>query len=63
MELGFSRLPDELTTCSLDATVRVPLRSDRDKPIYVRVVQEDGHIAWSSPIYAVPSSQTMGTRS
>ena len=57
MELGFSRLPDELRTCSLEATVRVPLRSDRDDPIYVRVVQEDGHIAWSSPIYAVRPAQ------
>ena len=57
MELGLSRLPDELTTCSLDATTRVPLRSDRDNPIYVRVVQEDGHIAWSSPIYAVRPAQ------
>ena len=54
MEMGFSRLPDELTACSLDATIRVPLRRDGDDPIYVRVVQEDGHIAWSSPIYAVP---------
>ena len=54
MELGFSRLPEELTACSLDAKVRVPLRSDQDDPIYVRVVQEDGHLAWSSPIYAVP---------
>ena len=53
-ELAFSQLPDDLSECSLDATVRVPLRSDRDDPIYVRVVQEDGHIAWSSPIYAVP---------
>ena len=53
MELGFSRLPEELTACSLDAKVRVPLRSDQDDPIYVRVVQEDGHLAWSSPIYAV----------
>ena len=24
-----------------------------DNPIYVRVAQEDGHLAWSSPIYAV----------
>ena len=57
MELGFSRLPDKLTVCSLDATVRVPLRSDRDDAIYVRVLQEDGHIAWSSPIYAVPPAR------
>ena len=57
MELGFSRLPDKLTACSLDATVRVPLRSDRDDPVYVRVLQEDGHIAWSSPIYTIPPAQ------
>ena len=24
-----------------------------DNPLYVCVVQEDGHMAWSSPIYAV----------
>ena len=34
--------------------MRVPLRSGRDDPIPVRVVQEDGHRVWSSPIYAVP---------
>lgn len=54
MEIGFSRLPEELTARSLDAAVRVPLQSDRDDPISVHVVQEDGHLAWSSPIYAVP---------
>ena len=26
----------------------------RDLPIYVRITQEDGHQAWSSPIYLVP---------
>jgi hypothetical protein len=30
---------------------KVPLVSGRDNPIYVKVVQEDGHMAWSSPIY------------
>jgi len=24
-----------------------------DNPIYVKLVQEDGHMAWSSPIYVV----------
>ncbi|MDP2871386.1 MAG: DUF3604 domain-containing protein, partial [Bacillota bacterium] len=33
----------------------LPLDSLRpgDNPIYVRVVQEDGHMAWSSPVYLV----------
>jgi DNA-binding GntR family transcriptional regulator len=26
----------------------------RDLPVYVRITQEDGHQAWSSPIYLVP---------
>ena len=54
MELGFCRLPEELTECALAAAVRVPLGPSRDDPIFVHVVQEDGHLAWSSPIYAVP---------
>ena len=24
-----------------------------DNPLYVKVVQEDGHVAWSSPVYLV----------
>jgi hypothetical protein len=24
-----------------------------DNPVYIRTVQEDGHMAWSSPIYLV----------
>ena len=26
-----------------------------DNPILIRVVQEDGHMAWSSPVYLVRS--------
>jgi hypothetical protein len=25
----------------------------RDNPIYIRVTQEDGHMAWTSPVYLV----------
>lgn len=53
LELSFCRLPEKLTEHALNVTVRVPLRPERDNPLYVRVVQEDGHIAWSSPIYLV----------
>jgi hypothetical protein len=29
----------------------IPLVDDRDNALYVRVTFEDGHYAWSSPIY------------
>ena len=40
---------------SLDAEANVALDDlhDGDNPIYVRVLQEDGHMAWSSPIYII----------
>jgi hypothetical protein len=31
----------------------VRLRTGVDNPLYVRLTQEDGHQAWSSPIYVV----------
>jgi hypothetical protein len=31
----------------------VRLRPGGDNPLYVRLTQEDGHQAWSSPIYVV----------
>lgn len=45
------RLPERMTETSLDIRRRVPLRAFGDTRIYVRVTQEDGHRAWSSPIY------------
>jgi hypothetical protein len=29
----------------------IPLRATGDNPLYVCVTQEDGHLAWSSPLY------------
>ena len=45
------RMPDENLHTSLHLTRRIPLRSDADNALYVRIIQEDGHIIWSSPIY------------
>ena len=45
------RLPDELTACSMVCDRTVTLRHDGDTRLFVRVTQEDGHQAWSSPIY------------
>jgi hypothetical protein len=48
------RLPDELPTRHLRLEVPVALRHGVDNPLYVRLTQEDGHQAWSSPIYLIP---------
>ncbi len=48
------RLPDEIESWQLAFETRVELDPGVDNPLYVRVTQEDGHQAWSSPIYFVP---------
>lgn len=45
------RLPEEMSTAPFSATSRIALKSGTDNPLYVRITQEDGHQAWSSPIY------------
>lgn len=45
------RLPEQMSKTSLDIRRRVQLREIGDTRLYVRVTQEDGHRAWSSPIY------------
>ncbi len=45
------RLPEENRHEHVRIERRVPLRDDRDNALYVCVTQEDGHLAWSSPMY------------
>lgn len=52
--LRLFRLPDTGQTHKLTFTQEVELTPGRDNPLYVRVTQEDGHQAWSSPIYLIP---------
>lgn len=49
-QIAISRLPARPTR---EVRLSLPLTDLRpgDNPIYVKLVQEDGHIAWSSPIY------------
>ncbi|MHC4875901.1 MAG: DUF3604 domain-containing protein [Planctomycetota bacterium] len=51
------RLPAADGPRELDSTVRIRAADLQpgDNPIYVCVVQEDGHMAWSSPYYLVRS--------
>ncbi|MEQ8824870.1 MAG: DUF3604 domain-containing protein [Filomicrobium sp.] len=45
------RLPDAPTTTRMTHKMNVPVAAQGDTPIFVRVIQVDGHRAWSSPIY------------
>jgi hypothetical protein len=44
-------LPDVMTARRMGHTMPVKIRPKGDTRLYVRVQQEDGHRAWSSPIY------------
>ena len=52
-QLAVYRLPD--VPGRRDCQFEIPLKTLRrgDNPIYVRLTQEDGHMAWSSPIYLI----------
>ncbi len=50
-KLRLFRLPDENPHFEMSLAEEIPLRDDGDNALYVRVTQEDGHQAWSSPIY------------
>ncbi|MEM1396214.1 MAG: DUF3604 domain-containing protein [Pseudomonadota bacterium] len=52
-KLRVFRLPEHMTCCQLTETVPIQLLQGGDNPLWVRVVTEDGFVAWSSPIYTV----------
>ncbi|MBL8906769.1 MAG: DUF3604 domain-containing protein, partial [Rhizobiales bacterium] len=45
------RLPDRMSRCDVSVRRNIQLHDGRDTRLFVRVTQEDGHRAWSSPIY------------
>ncbi len=59
-KLTVYRLPDTNRCLSVALEQEVLLHEDRDNPLYVSVITEDGHQAWSSPVYAVPKPSWMG---
>jgi uncharacterized protein DUF3604 len=52
-KLSMARLSDTNPHRSIALTRSIPLRPGSDNPIYVAVTLEDGHRAWSSPIYLI----------
>jgi hypothetical protein len=53
-KLTVYRLPDVNPCLSVALEQTVSLHRYRDNPLYASVITEDGHQAWSSPIYAIP---------
>jgi len=51
--LRLFRLPDRNETWRMRFAQPVRLCPGGDNPLYVRLTQEDGHQAWSSPIYVI----------
>ena len=45
------RLPDESLPSSIELTRNLPLDADVERRVFARIVFEDGHMAWTSPIY------------
>ena len=45
------RLPEDNPHRTMRLERRIDLKDVGDNPLFVRVTQEDGHLAWSSPIY------------
>jgi hypothetical protein len=52
-KIDIYRLPDANRHTRFVLDQRVQLQSGRDNPLYVSVVTEDGHQAWSTPIYVL----------
>lgn len=50
-KVSITRLPAELSHYAVRDKVSVDLSKNGDTPLWVRVATEDGHMAWSSPIY------------
>jgi hypothetical protein len=46
-------LPNKLNAFQYSFNLSLMALHEGDNPIYIRVTQEDGHMAWSSPVYVV----------
>jgi hypothetical protein len=50
-QIAIHRLPDDNQKMEVEFKADIKEIRKGDNPIYVRISQEDGHFAWSSPIY------------
>ena len=50
-QLKVARLPDKPVSTSMRVSHRLEQLESGDNPVYIHVIQEDGHMAWTSPVY------------
>ncbi len=55
-QISIYRLPDQLSHGEYTFSMKLDKLHAGDNPIYIRMNQEDGHMAWTSPIYLVKSN-------
>ena len=55
-KLEIYRLPANKSSTEVSFKLPLKILHKGDNPIYVRMMQEDGHMAWSSPIYLINDS-------
>ncbi len=53
-----TRLPEERLDKKLHQKVRIPLEEGKERCLFLRITFEDGHIAWTSPIYVTRKSNS-----
>ena len=51
MQLRIQRYPEQLDDYAAEFELEIEPPAGSQTPYFVKVVQEDGHMAWSSPIY------------
>ena len=51
MALQVYRLPDQQESNEFSFELPLSDLKQGDNPVYIRMAQEDGHLAWSSPMY------------
>lgn len=56
-KMTLQRLPEEMEQTELKYRFSIATDSGKERKIFVRVTQEDGHRAWSSPMYVLPGDQ------
>ena len=49
--IQLQKLPPKMTETRVKLSRRVPVRPTGDTRLFIRIQQEDGHRAWTSPIY------------
>jgi hypothetical protein len=53
IRLQMAKLPENLNQKSYSGCAEFDVGSGQERRLYIRVTQEDGHQAWSSPIYII----------